>query len=257
MTITHISQSMINLYCNCQEAFCRRYIMGEIIPPALAMAIGTGLHCAAEKNHKQKIDSGFDISLEEIEETASQGFLNEIETKGVYFAEKVDNVQKELGQAQDLSVNLARQYLKSVAPQINPVEAELSISVQHPELNIPFMGIADVITSDDTCIDLKTAKAKWRKGKEKESVQPILYRYLLENTYQKNYTFGFHVLAYNGDVQYIPIVTSNQDMDKIVGISKAIINSVDTGIYMPAVLGHWICQKSWCGYWHTCKVKST
>lgn len=253
--IKSVRQSMINLYCHCHEAFRRRYLENEIIPPAIAMAIGTGVHKAAEINHKQKINSGLDMRLDEILDAAADGFKAEIEDKGVYFVGSSQELYKELGKASDLSVNMARLYGKEIAPQIMPVAAEIQLQAQHPDLPVPFSGTVDVITENQSIIDLKTARVKWRAGKEKETVQPEIYRFMLRQNYGHDYDFGFHVMSYSGDTQYIQVQKSNQEMRYIVNLVKAMLNSIETGIFMPAVPGHWMCSDKWCGYYNTCKER--
>lgn len=254
--ISSVRQSMVNLYCHCQEAFRRRYIEGEIIPPAIAMAVGTGVHKAAETNHKQKINTGMDMRIDEILDAAADGFQTEVEQNGVYFTGSRSELNKELGKAQDLSINLAALYGKKIAPAIMPVAAELKIEAQHPDLPIPFSGTIDVVTQK-SIIDLKTARVKWRAGKEKETVQPEIYRFMLRENDGHDYDFGFHVMAYTGETQYIPVKKSNQEMGYVVGIVKAMLNSIKTGCFMAAVPGHWICADGgkFCGFWHTCKAR--
>lgn len=253
--INSVRQSMINLYCHCQEAFRRRYVENEIIPPAIAMAVGTGVHKAAEVNHKQKIDSGLDMRIDEIMDAAADGFYNEVEENGVYFTGTRQELHKELGKAQDLSVKMANLYGHRIAPFIMPIAAELSIQAQHPELPIPFSGTLDVINMDNTIVDLKTAKAKWRAGKEKETVQPAVYRFMASQNFNETFEFGFHVMAYTGETQFIQTENSNQEIEYVVNIVKAMLNSIDSGIFMPAVPNHWICSERFCGYHGTCQKR--
>lgn len=253
--ISSIRQSMLNLYCHCQEAFRRRYLENEIIPPAIAMATGTGVHRAAELNHRQKISSGMDLSIEEIQEAAAEGFIAEVEDKGVYFSGSAQELKKELGEAEDLSIKLARSYAQRIAPRIMPVAAELTLQAQHPDLAVPFSGTVDVVAEDNVCLDLKTARVKWRSGKEHETVQPAIYKWLLAEETGGNYAFGFHVLAYNGDTQYVPVESGEHEMAYVVNIARALLNSCKTGVFMPAVPGHWMCNQKFCGYWYGCKVR--
>lgn len=252
-----IRQSMINLYCHCQEAFRRRYIEGEIIPPAIAMAVGTGVHKAAEINHLQKVDSGLDMSIDELQDAAADGFSDEINNNGVYFTGSKQELRRELGKAQDLSITLAATYGKKIAPQIMPVAVEMKLQAKHPDLELPFSGTIDVVAEGNACLDLKTARVKWRAGKENETVQPAIYRFMLKENYGHDYNFGFHVMAYNGDTQFIPAQASNHEINYVVNIAKAMLNSCKTGVFMPAVPGHWICADGgkYCGYWHSCRAR--
>lgn len=253
MAIKFIRQSMLNLYCHCQEAFRRRYIEGEIIPPAIAMTIGTGVHKAAEINHKQKISSGMDMPIDDMLDAAADGFMEAVEADGVYFQGTRQELMKELGIAQTLAVDVTKVYGREIAPQIQPIEAELTLYAQHPDLPIPFRGTVDVLDVRELCIDLKTARVKWRAGKERDTVQPAIYRYMLFENFARDYDFGFHVMTYKGETQYIPAPKSNQEMAYIVALCKSMMNSIRTGDFMPAVPGHWLCSDKWCGYWFSCK----
>lgn len=250
-----ISQSMLNLYCHCQEAFRRRYIEGEKIPPAIAMAVGTGVHKAAEINHKQKIDSGLDMRLDDIMDAAADGFRSAVEDSGVYFTGTRQELNKELGKGSDLSVKMAAIYGKNVAPQIMPVAAELKLLACHDDLPVPFLGIVDVLNHGNIVSDLKTANKKWRAGKEKESLQPAIYKYLLKQNYGQDYGFDFHVMAYDGNVQHIEMRDRENNIGYVVNLAKALLNSCDSGVFMPAVPSHWMCCERFCGYYGTCLAR--
>lgn len=250
-----IRQSHINLFCKCQEAFRRRYCEEEIIPPAIAMAVGTGVHKAAEKNHRQKLFTQTDIPIEEMQDAAAEGFMAEVEQNGVFFTGDTQELHKELGKSKDLSVRLARAYGENFASTIQPQLIEATLEARHPELPIPFSGTVDVVDINDVCIDLKTARVKWRKGKEAETVQPAMYKYLLKEAQGITAWFDFYVMAYNGDVQTVPVEIAPEALRPAVAISKAMLNAMQTGVFMPAVPGHWMCSEDWCGYYATCKVR--
>lgn len=252
--IKHISPSMLGLYCNCQEAFRRRYIEGEKIPPAIAMAVGTGVHKAAEINHLQKMDTGLDMPIDELQDAAADGFRNAVEDSGVYFTGTRQELNKELGKGSDLSVKMAGLYGSKVAPKIQPVAAEMKLTACHEDLPVPFLGIVDVVNQGNIVADLKTANKKWRAGKEKESLQPAIYKFLLKQNYGHDYEFDFHVMAYDGNVQHIEM-RYKENIGYVVNLAKALLNSCESGVFMPAVPGHWLCSDRWCGYYNSCRVR--
>lgn len=250
--IQTIRQSMLNLFGNCQIAFRHRYVEGEIMPPGIAARVGSGLHKAAEANHRQKMNSGMDMPISEMQEIASDEYAHLINSEGVYFPGTAQELHVELGKGEDLTVALTANYGSLIAPQITPVGAEVTIHASHPALPIPFSGTLDVIDARGIIFDLKTASKKWRCGKENETTQPTLYKYMAQQTFYKTYEFGFHVLAYGGETQYIPTESGLPGMERIVGIAKAILNACETGCFMPAVPGHWMCSEKWCGWYHSC-----
>lgn len=250
-----IRQSMLNLFCHCQVAFCHRYVEGEIMPPGIAARIGSGVHKAAEVNHKQKMDSGMDIPISEMQEIASDEYASLVNSEGVYFPGTATELKVELGKGEDLAVALTANYGAQIAPKITPVAAEIMLEAQHPDLPIPFSGTLDVVNAGGIILDLKTASKKWRAGKEQETTQPTLYKYMLRENSGELPKFGFHILAYDGQTQYVSTEDGLLGMERILAISRAMLHAVESGVYLPAVPGHWMCKDGgvYCGYWYSCK----
>lgn len=194
------------------------------------------------------------MPIDELQDAAADGFKNAVEESGVYFTGTRQELYSELGKGSDLSVQMAGLYGKQIAPKIQPVAAELKLESQHEQLPVPFLGIVDVINQGNIVADLKTANKKWRAGKEKESLQPAIYKFLLRQNYGHDFGFDFHVMAYDGNIQHIEM-RDKENIGYVVNIAKALLNSCQSGVFMPAVPGHWMCSNKWCGYHGTCLAR--
>ena len=84
--IASFRQSSLSTWENCPEQFRRRYVEGEIIPPGLAAHIGTGVHRAAEVNHRAKLATGRDEPLGVLQDAARDGYVKAVKAQGAYFA---------------------------------------------------------------------------------------------------------------------------------------------------------------------------
>lgn len=249
-TISHISPSMLGLFCRCQEAFHRRYLEGEIIPPGIAAITGTGMHKAAELNFTQKITSGEDLPLSDMQDAARDGYMEACQ-KGVFVPKDEEaSFRTDLAKGLDRSVQLTKLFAERVAPTIQPVASEQKMQALHPALPVPFLGILDV-RSEHAIHDLKTSSRKWSAGKEDGQLQPPIYRYLVQENLGTTLPFSFHVVS-DKDVQEIPAVTGQGDIEPIVMRAKALLLSMQTGTFLPAEPGHWMCSPKWCGYFWSC-----
>ena len=252
-TINHISPSMLGLFCRCQEAFRRRYIEGVSIPPGIAACIGTGMHRGAEVNHRQKIDTGVDLPVDDIKDAARDAYREAV-SEGVFIpAGEEAEAPKELAKGADTAVSLAEAYARHLAPQITPVAVEEKMAAPVDGLPVPLMGIIDVMDKDGWCPDLKSAARKWPAGKELGNMQPPIYRHLLKATHNiPNATMSFEVITHKGEYQHIPVDVCDEDLAPVIARAQVLLHAVTSGIYLPAEPGHWLCNPKWCGYWHTC-----
>ena len=250
--INHISPSMLGLFCRCQEAFRRRYLEGEKLPPGIAACIGSGMHRGAEANHRQKIESGKDMPLGDIQDAARDGYIKAV-SDGVFIpAGEEAEAHKELERGVDTAVSLAAAYARQIAPGIMPIAVEEKLQAEHPDIPVPFLGIIDVLTDQGKCPDLKSAARKWSAGKEDGNPQPPIYSYLLKCVRGLDAELSFEVLTHKGEHQHIPVETRPEDLAPIVSRAKGLLFSLQAGIFLPAEPGHWMCGPKWCGYYWSC-----
>jgi hypothetical protein len=250
--IDHISPSMLGLFCRCQEAFRRRYLEDDKLPPGIAACIGSGMHKGAETNHRQKLISGQDMPVTDIQDAARDGYVKAV-SGGVFIpAGEESTAPTELNRGADVAVSLAASYASKIAPGIKPVAVEEKMQAEHPALPVPFLGIIDVLDESGWCPDLKSAARKWSDGKAEGNPQPPIYSYLLKEARGLDAVMSFEVLTHKGDHQHIPVETRPEDLQPIIARAQGLLHSVQSGIFLPAEPGHWLCAPKWCGYWWSC-----
>lgn len=250
--IDHISPSMLGLFCRCQEAFRRRYIEGIKLPPGIAACIGTGMHKGAEANHRQKMGSGCDLPVSDIQDAARDGYHKAV-SDGVFIpAGEEAGASAELSKGVDTAVSLAAAYARHVAPRIRPVAVEYKMEAAVEGLPVPLLGIIDVLDESGWCPDLKSAGRKWPESKAEGNMQPPIYHYLLKVTRGIEASMSFEVITHKGDHQPIPANVRDDDLAPIVARAKGLLHTMQSGVFLPAEPGHWMCGPKWCGYWHSC-----
>ena len=85
--IKHISPSSANMAWRCGEQYRRRYIQGEIIPPAIALGRGRGVHSANRRNLEQKINTFEDMPENDLCDIARDEYIESFKN-GVFLTKE-------------------------------------------------------------------------------------------------------------------------------------------------------------------------
>jgi PD-(D/E)XK nuclease superfamily len=251
----HVSYSQLNLFANCAEAYRRRYIENEIIPPGIAALRGRAVHVAAELNHRQKLTTGVDLPLQDLVDAAATGF-DTAKREGYWLTpdEESEGADHALGHAKDRAVKLTGLYASAVAPAIQPAMVEERIRIVLPDSPADILGVLDVATTDGRIKDLKTAGRSKSQLDADTSLQLSVYAL----TYHAK--TGQHAAGCDMEVlvdtavpkhQRLTTVRTRRDFEVLVARTNALLNARKAGIFPPANLGHWLCGPKYCGYFLT------
>lgn len=257
MTKPHLSATQLDSYCKCGEAYRRRYIEGEKIPPNVAMLKGTGFHRGAEYNFRQKLDSHSDLPAQDIIDAAVAAFEAEVD-KGVELAgdDKLRGKTIVVAETKDDLVSVVTVHAKDQAPDYQPVFVEQEFTISIPDSTRDLKGIIDLADDLRRVTDLKSAGKSKSQSDADNSVQLTIY------------AAGHHALTGNppSEVRLDTIVTTKtKTYRNVVGSERGVedfqalahrievVNSgVDKGVFAPATPGAWWCGPKWCGYWNSC-----
>lgn len=253
--LRHLSVSQLDMYARCGEAYRRRYIESEKIPPGLAARIGSGVHKGAEINFKSKIHTGQDEPLDVIQDAAGDAYDQEL-SNGVFFApDEVSGAKKAMAEGKDTVVSLATVFHSDLAPQIQPAMVEERVYIDLPGVDLPIMTILDCYTQDKALRDLKTAGKKWAEDKAHSSSQPTAYREairLATGSHPESIYFDVLVSSKTPALQTLQTHRTDEDL-AILGRKFALmVAGINAGIFPPAEPGSWMCSQKWCGYYYTC-----
>lgn len=252
----HLSASQLDTWAVCQPQWFNRYIEGIIIPPGIALHVGSSLHEAAGKNFTEKIVSGEDLPLDVVMDAARDEFMNAIRDKGVFLSrEEAQAKSRLLGAALDQTVGLARCMREDFAPSVvMPTAVERELRWNDPEVGIEWLGYVDLI-EDITLHELKTSKTRWSEKKVDASTQLALYPALIERidgARPAQVSADVFVKTKTPDFQQLWSQHDESDFEIIRRRGEAMIKGVESGIIYPCDPGHWKCDPAYCGYWGSC-----
>jgi len=248
--INHVSNSMLGLWGKCGIAFEYSYLRGIKIPPGVAAHRGGAAHKAFEINHKQKKITMEDLPEADLTDACRDSFVRRCE--GGVLIPKEDRGRKDeiLNTELNNAIKTVKIYHNVIAPQIIPVIVEKKITV-HLGLDLPLIGVLDVMDDKKTIIDFKSVDRKKPAGWEKTETQPSFYTLLVKNYYGIEPAFKYHIIKDIDDER--DSTRTEEDCNKLLDYIKIFIASVNTGIFKPAEPGHWLCSEKWCGYWPLCR----
>jgi len=247
--LEHMSYSSISLYMRCPTQWYFRYVEGLKIPPAVSMVQGTAVHTAAEVNYRQKLNTYEDEDLATVLDVAHDTFVSGTEECD-WQAEEVDPAV-----ALDETIGLTKVWHRDLAPLVQPVDVERKVEVSDPTWPVPLIGYVDVET-EDRIIDLKTAGKKKAQADLERDVQSGIY--LLEG--HKRFSaqsFTWHVAIKTKTPASQVLTRETFDAQRITRLvaheEKAILASLQSGIFGAALPDAWWCSERMCGYWHVCE----
>lgn len=251
-----VHQSQINLFENCGEAYRRRYIEGEIIPPGVAMLRGSGVHGGAEVNHRQKMKSGRDLPKKDIVD-AAVSILEERKARDGFRLTREEmavGVKPTIARTIETVQTLTGLYVDAVAPGLQPAMVEEKIVAEvSPE--VALAGTIDVATVDGRVKDFKTTGKTKPQSEADTSLQFSQYG-LLYRAKTGAFPSGFDMeqLVDLKTPKHVRLSTTRTQADYQVLVNRinTMLRAQKAGIFAPAAVGSWICSERWCGFWRTC-----
>ncbi len=254
----HISPSQLNMFWRCPEQWRRRYCEKEIIPPGIALLVGSGYHVGAETNASQKIESHEDLPEADIVDASVAGFENRSAGDGYLLSEEERSIgsKKVLGSAKDTTARLAAAHAKLQAPDYQPVAVEHSSRIVFPNATHDLLAITDMRDDKDRVVDWKTAAKKPSKDAADKSIQLTVYAaaFQLEtgrppaelrlDTVTKTKTIGRHVHATH---------RTAEDFKVLIARVNATLAAMASGAFPPASPDNWFCSSKFCGFHSSCK----
>lgn len=253
----YVSYSQLALFERCGEAYRRRYIERERIPPGVAAIRGRAVHGAAELNHRQKIASGADLPLGDLADAAATAFDKARAAEGVLLTPEEQSIGADsvLGRAKDRAVKLTGLYAQRVAPSIQPALVEERVRIMLPDAPVDLLGVLDVATADRRVKDLKTSSRTKTQAEADQSLQLSLYALAYRaHTGSDAAGLDMEVLVDTTTPKHQQLSTARGRRDYLVLVARlnAFLRARDAGIFPPAPIGDWSCSDRWCGFARTC-----
>ena len=251
----HLSQTQLTMYERCGEAYRRRYIENEKIPPGIAMAKGIGVHGGSKANFRQKIESHQDLPKNEIIEIAVSEYDQTLK-RGIALTPEEETIgySKVTADTKDSVAVLSSLYADEVAPEYQPAIVELEQKIELSDIDI--IAKLDIADDRDIIADLKSTKKKKS-----------------QNDVDGDEQLTFYSLAFYGQTKRLPsavrleVLVDKQkperqmlesfrdmvDLDIIIARMNAMLDGLKKGVFVPALASSWSCDPRYCGYFPTCR----
>lgn len=253
----YLSATQLDSIARCGEAYRRRYIEGDKIPPAIAMIVGSGLHKGAEVNFRQKIESHSDLPASQIVDAAVAGFEAQV-AGGVSFSadEASRGMKNVLGEAKDAVVEFAKIHAREQAPDYQPVMVEQAVKIELPGPR-DLLGVIDLLDDQDRITDFKTAGKKKSQADADDNIGLSVYAASFQSIHKRPPALVQLDTIVRSKTkierQVIQSVRTAADMDALANRINVVSRQIEAGIFPPATPGAYWCHKTYCGFYSSCK----
>jgi hypothetical protein len=243
----HLSVSSIRTLFQCGIKFYMEQIQPMRLPGASTgpMARGSALDKAATAHFKLKAVNGKGLNLNE--------FI-ELEMDDLTANYNTTNWDKPFGEVKLMAAAQALTYWQTFGQNLSPFNAnsvQQEVTMTLPGMQIPVMGIIDLITADGIIVDNKLSKNTPKIYEVERNWQLITYALLTGHT--KGAIALTTDLQLKPKTHYFEIDITNEMMDQMANRFRLAERQILTGVLMPAPEGSWYCNHMWCKFWDNCE----
>ena len=256
-TKPHLSASQLDLFCRCPEAWRRRYVENEIIPPGIAMLKGSAVHAGAEVNFRQKIETRTDLKPKDIID-ASVASIEAAKAGGITLDENESSAG--LGAVFHQAVadvcEMATVHATEQAPDYQPTLVEQPIRIELPKSPRDLLAVIDLADDCGRVVDLKTAGKAKSQDDADASVQLTVYAaayQALEGRPAESVRLDTIVQTKTKTYRHVAESTRGPaDFSALANRIETVTTTIERGLFPPAPPGAWWCSAKFCGYFRTC-----
>ena len=244
----------------CGIQYERRYVNGEILPPAVAMLEGTAVHKGAEVDLSHKMATGELAPLEAVHEAAVDAFRLGREKDGLLLdeEEKAEGEKVVVARAIDEIAVLSALHHRELAPVIEPTHLERTFELELKGYPVNLAGTLDV--QEATSVrDLKTKGQTPNQTMVDRSEQLSVYALAVKTLDGKApETVGIDALVKTKTPKVVILTSTRSDDDFKATLLRveAAVRVIEAGAFYPADPEHWVCTRKFCGYFDSCPFGS-
>lgn len=258
----YISPSQMDSYTRCGEAYRRRYLEKEIIPPSFSMTKGSCVHSGQEADFKQKIETKTNLPVKDVVDIAAASFDGRMKADGVFLTAEEEGIGKDIvaGRAKDSTVRMAEKLAIEVGPKYQPLEVEKKFRIVLPGPR-DLLGYLDLVIPNGFQ-DLKTGAKKQAQRDIDSNVQFTTYAAAYQTLYGKppeeiiidNIVDRVSPKTDKVSTEYHEFRTTRgpRDIEVLANRVNIIVKGIESGTFIPATPGAWWCSPKSCGYWRSC-----
>ena len=252
--IEHLSYSSVSSFLTCGKAWKYRYVDKVQAAPSPTLLIGSAVHDTVEEIVRCRT-----LGIEEPDpaefcaQTAAERLEKEPAINNTPEAENVKSEAVRVATAPLIlsAIRLLRAKVDDAGPMI-----ERKVTLEIPEIDVPVIGYIDIILSDGTPADFKTASKAWTQEKAEAELQPVFYLAAMGQCGMPvNWNFKHLVMVKNKVPKFQTFEHHHKpdELFRLVGKIQSVWRSIDSGNFLPAAPGSWKCSPKYCDYWKLCQ----
>jgi hypothetical protein len=246
-----------SLNMQCGEAFRRRYMLNEIIPPGVAALVGSATDESVTRNLRSKIESKKLLSLEEVADTARDG-LNQAWEQGVHLEpeEAAAGIKKVKGDATDKAVRLSILHAKAKAPEIEPTAVQRKWTIELSGYPMDLVGTLDVQEGSHSIRDTKTTGKTPPEDIAHKSIQLTAYSlavWKIDGEAPEKVALDYLIDTKTPAAKTFESTRDIDDYETLLARIETVTKAIEKGVFIPVSPDHWMCNPRWCGYFSSCK----
>ncbi len=251
-----LHQSAMNMLSRCGQQYFYRYVEKKIIPPGVALVIGSSTHKSVEADLQCQIENGELLTVEQVKDIARDEFEGRW-FKGVSLnkEEGERGLKAVKGEAIDTTVSLAELHRVDLAPKLKPTAVERKWVVKLDGYPMDLSGTIDIQEGAERIRDTKTAAKSPVATAADDSLQLTMYGLavkVIDN--QAPQEFVLDTLVKTKTPKTVTQISYRTDADyqMILRRVERSIEIIDRQAFYPADPSNWACSERFCGYWNIC-----
>lgn len=254
-----LSHSALEMLSKCGEAFRRRYIEREKIPPGVALLVGRSVDESVNGNLTSKMAEGELLPLERVRQIARDTLVQEWEHQGIALDDdqKAQGEARTKGEAIDKSVGLAELHASKVAPALEPTAVQAKFELEVEGFPVTLSGVVDVVEGPKSLRDTKTAGKSPSEDAADLSQQLTMYALagkVLKGEIPARLHLDFLIDTKVPKVVHLETTRTDDDFQPLLDRVESAVKVIEAGAFSPANPSiAWWCSAKWCGYHSTCR----
>jgi RecB family exonuclease len=237
-----LSPSQVRTFTDCQTRWMYRYVLDQPETRSSALGLGTAFHEAIGQNFREKIGTKKDLPAEAVVGMFHASWAAQAET--LTFTDDEDPQEIE-----DCGAAMVEAYMQNVAPLIQPAAVEVPVSGELGGARVK--GKIDVLTTDGTIIDSKTASKKPSSVAADYRFQVSTYVQLHSDasgsarldTVTKTRTIAVHQTT---------LQIGEADRAQTAKMYPLVQEAMRSGLYVPN-RASFLCSRKYCPHWQRCE----
>jgi len=249
----HLSVSQISTLLKCGRLYELQYLDRVPVKSGGSLVKGGAYHAALEAYFHQQIH-GHPATAEIAHQAFEASWQARTSQNAVAWGGANPAREKARG------LQLVDAYLEQVAPGIAPAAVERRFEIELPGVEMPLVGVIDLIEQDGTLVDHKTAGKAWSRQKAAQALQPAAYMYAMRQLTGQAPVFRFDVAVDKLGLKKDPRVEFQRfelrpeslDFDFFEQLVLRAFQQIAIGIFPPNPSGWW-CSAANCPVWEHCR----